>query len=138
MLNTATPTPTSAATEPPLPAFTGATYTYDGDGNMVKSVVNGVTTYYAGRHYQEEVDGGDTTTRKYYTTGGQMIAVRTKVNSDPSSLNWIFGDHLGSSSVTANVDGTWNSGIRMDIYKHLDIISEPPFLVLGAVWVQIE
>ncbi|MBW8012824.1 MAG: hypothetical protein FVQ83_16530 [Chloroflexi bacterium] len=88
-----------------IPTFTGATYLYDGDGNMVKSVVNGVTTFYAGRHYQVEVDGGDTTIRKYYAAGGQMIAVRTKVNLDPSVVNWILGDHLGSSNVTANEDG---------------------------------
>ncbi|MBW8012451.1 MAG: hypothetical protein FVQ83_14645 [Chloroflexi bacterium] len=44
---------------------------------MVKSVVNGITTYFAGRHYQVEVDGGDTTTRKYYAAGGQIIAVRS-------------------------------------------------------------
>jgi hypothetical protein len=30
-----------------------ASYTYDGDGNMVKSVVNGVTTYYVGGIYEK-------------------------------------------------------------------------------------
>jgi YD repeat-containing protein len=31
-----------------------ATFTYDGDGKQVKAVVNGVTTYYVGAHYQKQ------------------------------------------------------------------------------------
>jgi hypothetical protein len=36
----------------------------DGDGNMVKSEVNGVITYYSGRHYHKEVDDLTETVRK--------------------------------------------------------------------------
>jgi hypothetical protein len=29
--------------------LTGAVYVYDGDGTMLKSIINGVSTYYLGR-----------------------------------------------------------------------------------------
>ena len=38
---------------------------------------------------------------KYYYDGATRMAMRTG-----SSLNWLFGDHLGSSSRAANSDGT--------------------------------
>jgi len=31
---------------------TSASFTYDGDGHRVKSVLNGVTTYYIGTHFE--------------------------------------------------------------------------------------
>jgi len=37
--------------------------------------------------------------------------VRT-VQGSNDTLNWILGDHLGSTTVTANADGTWNSEIK--------------------------
>jgi len=37
--------------------------------------------------------------------------VRT-VQGSNDTLNWILSDHLGSASVTANADGTWNSEIK--------------------------
>ena len=43
--------------------------TYDGDGNRVKSVLNGMTTYYAGNHF--EWTGSTSTMVKYYYAGGQ-------------------------------------------------------------------
>ena len=39
-------------------AFEGAEYTYDGDGNLVKSEVNGVVTYYLGKYYEKTVQNG--------------------------------------------------------------------------------
>ncbi len=78
---------------------------------MVKSVVNGVTTYYPGRHYNKEVNGTTERTQKFYQAAGQTIAVRT--NGD---LKWILSDHLGSTSVTANANGTWNSELRYTPY----------------------
>ena len=42
---------------------------YDGDGNLVKSIVNEVVTYYAGRHYHKTVDGVNVTVKKYYAIG---------------------------------------------------------------------
>jgi hypothetical protein len=52
----------------------------------VKSVVNGVATYYVGRYY-EKVEGGETVTiRKYYTAGTITIAMRTN-----GMLYWLLG-----------------------------------------------
>jgi len=36
------------------------TFTYDGDGALVKKVVGGVTTVYVGNHYEQVVNGGET------------------------------------------------------------------------------
>jgi len=41
----------------------------DGDGNRVKSVLNGVTTGYVGAHF--EWTGSTSTMVKYYYAGGQ-------------------------------------------------------------------
>ena len=114
---TATMTMTLAGTpteEPPAP-FTGAYYTYDGDDNLVMSVVNGVTTYYAASSYVVEVDGETTTVKKTYMAGSTSIAVRT-ILGEEDTLNWVLGDHLGSASVTTTVDGTWYSELRFSAF----------------------
>jgi len=108
---TGTLTGTSIPTETPPPPLQSAEYFYDGDGNMVKGVVNGVKTYYPGRHYNEEVDGSTSTVKKFYTMGSTTVAVRT-VSGTEDVLNRVLGDHLGSASVTANADGSWNSEIK--------------------------
>jgi RHS repeat-associated protein len=84
-----------------------ASYTYDGDGNMVKSVVNGVTTYFVGGIYELEDDGQNETERKYYSAGSKRIALRVD-----GTLTWLLGDHLGSTSVTADASGAFQSEIR--------------------------
>jgi RHS repeat-associated protein len=102
-----------------------AEYFYDGDGNMVKAVVNDVVTYYPGRHYNEEVDNSVSTVKKFYTMGSTTVAVRT-VSGTEDVLNWVLGDHYGaqrstpvaqrrgpgSASITANDNGSWNSEIE--------------------------
>jgi RHS repeat-associated protein len=40
--------------------------------------------------------------KKYYYDGATRVAMRT----GNSTLNWLFGDHLGSSSLAANSDGS--------------------------------
>jgi hypothetical protein len=80
---------------------------YDGDGNLVKSIVNEVVTYYVGRHYHKAVDGVDVAVKKYYAIGMSQIAVRTN-----GELNWILTDHLSSASVSASVDGTLVSEVK--------------------------
>jgi RHS repeat-associated protein len=110
---TETPTPTSTPTLTPTatPVTGQASYLYDGDGNLARGIVNGVVTFYPGRHYNREVDGATVTVKKFYTLGSSTVAVRT-VQGSNDTLNWILGDHLGSASVTANADGTWNSEIK--------------------------
>jgi hypothetical protein len=66
---------------------------------VVKSIINGVTTYYVGRHYHKEVDGSDSTVKKYYTAASTTIAVRTIVNGTDDTLNWLLADHLGSTTL---------------------------------------
>ena len=93
--NTPTVPPTVTPTAPPT--FQNATFVYDGDGKRVKSTFNGtITTYFAGAHY--EVTGSTIT--KYYYAGAQRIAMRTG-----STLSYLVGDHLGSTSLTTDAAG---------------------------------
>jgi RHS repeat-associated protein len=68
-----------------------ANFSYDADGKQVKAVVDGVTTYYVGNHY--EVKSGVVT--KYYFAGTTRLALRTN-----GTLSFLLADHLGSSSLT--------------------------------------
>jgi len=102
--NTSTPTVAPSPTPTPPAAFSSATFVYDGDGKRVKSTFNGtVTTYFVGAHY--EVANGVVT--KYYYAGAQRIAMRTN-----GTLNFLIGDHLGSTSLTTSATGTVISELR--------------------------
>ena len=61
-----------------------ATFTFDGDGNRVKSVIEATTTYFVGSHY--ETSGGVVT--KYYLAGGTRVAMRKG-----STFYWLLSDH---------------------------------------------
>ena len=74
-----------------------------------------ITTYYASSSYVVEVDGETTTVKKTYMAGSISIAVRTIVG-ESNTLNWVLGDHLGSSSVTTTDDGTWYSELRYSAF----------------------
>ena len=76
---------------------TSASFVYDGDGNRVKSVMGGVTTYYVGAHF--EWTGSTSTMVKYYYADGQRVAMRT---GNPGTVYFLFGDHLGSTAKTYN------------------------------------
>ena len=84
------------------------TYTYDGDGNRVKAVVEGTSndtiTVYIGGYYEYEITGSTTTTRAYYSAGGQKVALRTITGTD-NKLYYLLTDHLGSTSVSYRSDG---------------------------------
>jgi len=77
-----------------------ASYTYDGDGKRVKAQEGGFTTYYIGDYYEWR-EGPTTTAVKYYYAAGQRIAMR-----QGGVLTWLLGDHLGSTTITANENGT--------------------------------
>jgi RHS repeat-associated protein len=105
---TPTRTPTAIAsntpTATPAPPFSNAVFVYDGDGNRVKSTINGtLTTYFVGAHY--EVTGSTIT--KYYYAGSQRIAMRTG-----GTLFFTLGDHLGSTSLATFANGTVVSELR--------------------------
>ena len=80
-----------------------AQFLYDGDGRRVKGVVDGTATDYVGAHY--EVQGSVVT--KYYFAGGQVVALR-----QGGVLNYLFSDHLGSTTVTADSSGTKTAEMR--------------------------
>ncbi|NSW52155.1 MAG: hypothetical protein HPY85_06600 [Anaerolineae bacterium] len=99
-----------------MASFTTIQYVYDGDGTMVKSIIDGVTTYYVGGIYELKVN---TTTQtetelKYYTGPTGRFAMRTD-----GVLNWLFSDHLNSTSVITDNDG--------------DIISRTDYTAFGEV-----
>jgi hypothetical protein len=56
---------------------------------MVKTIINGVSAYYPGRHYNLEVNGTTSIVQKTYAFGSQTIAVRTG-----GVLKWVLADHL--------------------------------------------
>jgi RHS repeat-associated protein len=93
---TATATITSTPTTPPFTSVS-ATFTYDGDGKMVKAVMDGVTTLYVSTAYQVKAN----VATKYYTAGDQVVAIRTG-----STLSYLISDHISSNSITVSDTGT--------------------------------
>jgi RHS repeat-associated protein len=85
-----------------------AQFTYDGDGRRVIAVENGETTRFIGGHY--EVKGSEIT--KYYFAGASRIAVRKYTIPVSSTLEFILGDHLGSTSLTTDSAGTVTAEMR--------------------------
>jgi len=81
-----------------------ASFVYNGDGQRVKSTVAGVTTVYIGNYYEWT----STTSRKYYYAGAQRLAVR----AGAGTLSFLLGDHLGSTSITANSTGGFVAEVR--------------------------
>jgi RHS repeat-associated protein len=64
------------------------------------SVEGGTTTVYIGNYF--EWKGSTSTMVRYYYAGAERVAMRTGA-ADPL---WLVGDHLGSTSVAANYDGS--------------------------------
>jgi hypothetical protein len=73
----------------------------------VKSVLNGTTTYYVGNHF--EWTGSTTSMIKYYYAGSQRVAMR---KGNPGTVSFLLGDHLGSTSLTANSSGARVAELR--------------------------
>jgi len=46
------------------------------------------------------------------------ITVRT-LSAEADTLQWMISDQLGSTSTTANADGTWNSDIRYTAFGEI-------------------
>ncbi len=108
-----------------------AYYWYDGDGrglytpeprsgergNMVKSVLNEVVTYYVGAHYEKKVQSSQKNERKYYFADTSRIAMLAPQGCSASPrkngiLTWLLSDHLGSTSVTVDASGNLVSSLR--------------------------
>ncbi len=80
-----------------------ASYTYDGDGNRVKAVVNGTTSIYVGNYY--EVTGG--TVKKYYYAGNVRVA-----ENNGGTQHFLLSDHLGSTAITTDASGNRVTELR--------------------------
>ena len=110
-----------------MAALEGAEYTFDGDNNLVKSEVNGVVTYYLGKYYEKTVQNGHYAetcaecffSKKHYSAGSSIIAVRTVVDGTQDTLNWLVGDHLGSTSLVTDSSGAVVSEVRYSAFGEM-------------------
>ena len=73
---------------------------FDGDGRRVKSVVNGETILFAGGHFELNATTGEVS--KYYFAGASRIAVRKYTVPQTTTLTYLVGDHLGSTSLAVD------------------------------------
>ena len=79
-----------------------AQFTYDADGKRVKSVMGTETILFVGAHF--EIKNGSEIT-KYYMAGSTRIAMRKYQIPQPMTVEYMLNDHLGSTSLTADVNG---------------------------------
>ncbi len=84
-----------------------AGFSYDGDGQRVKRVSDGGTTYYIGNHTEWRVQQGVGTLTTYYYADGQRVAMR-----QGSTFSYLLTDHLGSTSVTVDSSGAEIAELR--------------------------
>jgi len=80
-----------------------AEYFYDHNGQRLKKVENGVTTYYIGKHYdtQVAVDGKVKNNTSYYFANGERVAKKDSAGK----LTYFHGDHLGSTNAVTDDGG---------------------------------
>ena len=83
-----------------------ASFVYDGDGNRVQGTVSGVTTAYIGNYF--EWVSSTSNMKKYYYAGSTRVAMRT----GSSTLNYLMGDHLGSTATTTDSSGVKSAEVR--------------------------
>jgi RHS repeat-associated protein len=84
-----------------------ATFTYNGDGQRVKSVMDGETILFVGGHYEIANPGAGQIITKYYTAGGTRVALRKG-----GTLSYVLADHLGSTSLVTDASGNHTSELR--------------------------
>lgn len=94
-----------------------AAFQYDGDGRQVVSVINGVTTLYVGSHYEFNATSGEVT--KYYFAGAARVAMRKYIVPQNMTLNYLIGDHLGSTSIVTDSSGAKVSEMRYKAWGEL-------------------
>ncbi len=63
-------------------------------------MLNGVPTLYIGNYYEWRVETSSSTGVNYYYAGSQRVAMRVG-----TALLYLFGDHLGSTSITTDASG---------------------------------
>ena len=84
-----------------------ARFVYDGDGNRVLRIGPEGATVYIGDSYEKR--GAEVT--KYYYAAGQRIAVRVG-----GALYFLHGDHLGSATLTTDINGNRVGELRYTPY----------------------
>lgn len=78
-----------------------AQYWYDESGQRIKSVENGVTTYYPFPEYETQVGGSNPGNTSYFYVNGERVA-----RKDPDgSMHYYSGDQLGSTVLVTNSTG---------------------------------
>lgn len=117
---TETPTPTPTETSTPSPTATSqpvngsAQYFYDGNGNMVKSIIGEVVTYYPSNSYELRVEGTSETELKYYFAGSVRVALR-----ENEAITWLLSDQINSTSVTVDAAGNLLTSLKYTAYGEL-------------------
>jgi RHS repeat-associated protein len=84
-----------------------ATFVYNGDGQRVKSVMDGGTTLFVGGYYEIANPGAGQTITKYYMAGASRVALRKD-----GTLSYTLADHLGSTSLVTDANGNRTSELR--------------------------
>jgi uncharacterized protein RhaS with RHS repeats len=78
-----------------------ARYWYDYTGRKIKSVENGVTTYYPFPGFESRVNGSRLDNTTYIYANGEIVA-----RKDPNgSMHYYHGDQLGSTSLITDASG---------------------------------
>jgi RHS repeat-associated protein len=85
------------------------TVDYDAQGRRVRRTLElGAeerTTYYPAPYYEKRPPEGEGTTSLYHAFG-RLVAERVNTGQASEALRYTFADHLGSSSVIQNADGS--------------------------------
>lgn len=81
-----------------------AQFVFSSDGRRVrvasrreKSVFNNETIYFAGGHFEFNDTTNEVT--KYYLAGAARVAMRKYIVPQTTTLTYLLGDHLGSTSL---------------------------------------
>lgn len=78
-----------------------AEYFYDYNGQRIKKVENGVTTYYIGKHYEKQFAGNSQSSTDYYFANGERVAKKESTGK----LTYFHPDHLGGTNATTDAAG---------------------------------
>ncbi len=79
-----------------------AEYFYDSNGQRVKKIENGATTYYIGKYFEKQIEGKHPGESSYYFANGQRVA-----RKDPNGKMFYFhADHLGGTNVITDSAGS--------------------------------
>jgi RHS repeat-associated protein len=97
-------------------------YTYDGNGTMVKRTnADGTWTVYIGGVYEKSFTAGGAVTgsRKYYGALGRTIAVRdVPAGGGAGTLSYLLADHLGSTVEALDTAGNTIAGSEIKYWPY--------------------